>query len=418
MHEAALTALMSANFRPVPFSEVTSNPGNDTDDDDGDEQPDPRCKRRRVALTALEISESPTLHWGHQCLDSGRGKPDWTLFSWDDFVPLVFADLGATSKKEQLRTYAVNALRLDCGVRYETGNNPAVLCIELNFGPLNGLLTGIKLYGYCVFKTERPSAGAPPESPIGEILLFESGTSDVEASLARVFHAALRHGAARGYSKCPFVLDSHKPTVARNKPTMYKIYHPHTDRSPDLMLEQIPGAEIVNTKGIAESVGKLLRYPYIEGSHMPANVAQVRAVLVQLQSVHAKNIVHADVRLWNMVFTEPPENSKLIDWDYAGRQAEARYPEGYVTDLPDARRHPRARELNVVKAEHDVFTMHDIMSRFTTGDHDAAHTLAWKACLDALAANRLQDAVAALDGHRFAITCTDARLCSLLCPNS
>jgi hypothetical protein len=225
MHEAALTALMSANFRPVPFSEVTSNPGNDTDDDDSDEQPDPRCKRRRVALTALEISrisESPTLHWGHQCFDSGRGKPDWTLFSWDDFVPLVFADLGATSKKEQLRAYAVNALRLDCGVRYETGNNPAVLCIELNFGPLNGLLTGIKLYGYCVFKTERPSAGAPPESPIGEILLFESGTSDVEASLARVFHAALRHGAARGYSKCPFVLDSHKPTVARNKPTMYK----------------------------------------------------------------------------------------------------------------------------------------------------------------------------------------------------
>jgi hypothetical protein len=89
-----------------------------------------------------------------------------------------------------------------------------------------------------------------------------------------------------------------------------------------------------------------------------------------------------------------------------------------VTDLPDARRHPLASELKVVKAEHDVFTMHDIMRRFTARDHDAAHGLAWKACLDALAANRLQDAVAALDGHRFAITCTDAHLSSLLCPNS
>jgi hypothetical protein len=89
-----------------------------------------------------------------------------------------------------------------------------------------------------------------------------------------------------------------------------------------------------------------------------------------------------------------------------------------VTDLPDARRHPLASELKVVKAEHDVFTMHDIMRRFTARDHDAPHGLAWKACLDALAANRLQDAVAALDGHRFAITCTDAHLSSLLCPNS
>jgi serine/threonine protein kinase len=86
--------------------------------------------------------------------------------------------------------------------------------------------------------------------------------------------------------------------------------------------------------------GRLLviSVPFLEGSHVPTTIAQVKAAWDHLQALHAKDQVHGDIRLLNIVFGQ--DGSFLIDFDFGGTANAVVYPFGYETDLQDASGRP------------------------------------------------------------------------------
>lgn len=75
------------------------------------------------------------------------------------------------------------------------------------------------------------------------------------------------------------------------------------------------------TKGIVE-----LQYDFITGTHSPTKLSQFKGVIKTLQRLHRENIVHGDIRVCNIVFTQ--DSSHLIDYDLA-QKALKRYPVRY-----------------------------------------------------------------------------------------
>jgi hypothetical protein len=63
---------------------------------------------------------------------------------------------------------------------------------------------------------------------------------------------------------------------------------------------------------------KVIAVPFIEGSHCPQSKEQLLVVAKCLKKMHDNGLVHGDIRLLNIVFTEKPEDSQLIDSDFRG----------------------------------------------------------------------------------------------------
>jgi len=144
----------------------------------------------------------------------------------------------------------------------------------------------------------------------------------------------------------------------------------------------------------------LVEYDYVEASK-EVTVAHVVAVLKHLQQLHSGGVkeemeavqkvahelgddeacsslatleekkwamTHNDVRLSNMVFTVTPEESRLIDFDMAGRQ---RYPPRYNHEINDGRRHASARAEEATAVEHDLYAMAKALELYKCDDDSA-----------------------------------------------
>ena len=88
-----------------------------------------------------------------------------------------------------------------------------------------------------------------------------------------------------------------------------------------------------------------------------------------LFSLHQLGFVHGDIRLANMLFAERVSESRIIDWDYGGKEGEAFYPPGYACALVDGPRHPEiiksvASGTLQVKKIHDLFALSSVMRLF------------------------------------------------------
>ena len=88
----------------------------------------------------------------------------------------------------------------------------------------------------------------------------------------------------------------------------------------------------------------VISYPYVKGDHIPSSAAQFLPIIEILFSLHQLGFVHGDIRLANMLFAERVSESRIIDWDYGGKEGEAFYPPGYACALVDGPRHP---EINI-----------------------------------------------------------------------
>lgn len=145
---------------------------------------------------------------------------------------------------------------------------------------------------------------------------------------------------------------------------------------------------------------QIIRYKYKEGSHIPTVVKQLADIVRELVILHSHNYVHGDMRLANCVFVSGNEERNalsasmpgmsagaealttselgfLIDFDYAGvMKPTHRYPIGFNESLPDAQRHPDAKEGQPIRSEHDWFSLASIFNLFRPAD--AALVDEWK----------------------------------------
>ena len=138
-----------------------------------------------------------------------------------------------------------------------------------------------------------------------------------------------------------------------------------------------------------------VEYPFIAGSHAPSTVAAAVAAIVALSAVHERNIVHGDIRLANIVFTEPPHRSAhLIDFDFANREGSGVYPPGLRLELNDGVRAPEVAAEGPMMRSHDCAALAGALAFFEAVD--AACDVAWLAALGDLLQGRLREALEAL----------------------
>ena len=82
---------------------------------------------------------------------------------------------------------------------------------------------------------------------------------------------------------------------------------------------------------------QLLSYTVMKGSMEPSNFEQIEAAKHWITKLHEMGLVHADIRIGNIVFCQPHNQAFLIDFDFT-ESAGSEYHEGYNCDLSE--RHP------------------------------------------------------------------------------
>jgi hypothetical protein len=108
---------------------------------------------------------------------------------------------------------------------------------------------------------------------------------------------------------------------------------------------------------------KVIRYDKIDGDHSPRKLCQLGVILQELLSLHLKNVVHGDIRLYNMIFSYDGVSAKLIDFDFAGMECKTYYPNGYL-EVPDGERHPLAKSNRKLYRVHDLHSFASICCMF------------------------------------------------------
>eukprot|EP01028_Stygiella_incarcerata_P013680 TRINITY_DN82_c1_g1_i1.p1 TRINITY_DN82_c1_g1~~TRINITY_DN82_c1_g1_i1.p1 ORF type:complete len:583 (-),score=173.11 TRINITY_DN82_c1_g1_i1:360-2108(-) len=127
-----------------------------------------------------------------------------------------------------------------------------------------------------------------------------------------------------------------------------------------------------------------LVYDHIKGSHKPKNVKQFAKICRDLGRLHCEKFVHGDVRVHNMLFgdrdrgeghnTGDDDDAWLIDFDFAGKEDEDKYPYGL---LPIDERDPRACILprQCLRIHHDRYSLRkcfEILFEFDKQKSDAS----------------------------------------------
>eukprot|EP00981_Chlorochromonas_danica_P008760 scaffold2308_cov164-Ochromonas_danica.AAC.10 len=128
---------------------------------------------------------------------------------------------------------------------------------------------------------------------------------------------------------------------------------------------------------------KIIKYPFVEGTHQPIHVKHLAMVMQKLLDMHSKNVVHGDLRYANIVFSKvntSPLYSKLIDFDYSGVDGEAAYPTRFNLDIPDGKRHPEALPGELLHKEHDVYSFKWMCSQYRPKSID--HQASWQEWID------------------------------------
>ena len=100
-----------------------------------------------------------------------------------------------------------------------------------------------------------------------------------------------------------------------------------------------------------------LNYNYLEPTNRRANIHDFVPLLMMLSKLHEKGLVHSDVRLANIVFTE--DGAHLIDFDMVDVEGK-QYPQDYNGSI--GQRHPEATKYGRRSKEHDRFSIKQCIS--------------------------------------------------------
>ena len=150
---------------------------------------------------------------------------------------------------------------------------------------------------------------------------------------------------------------------------VFKHFSSHSLRDPNMYIRFGAGAEIINIG----SNSKVVTYPFIKGTHNPTSSAQFAPILRKLAEMHKSGYCHGDIRLANMLFATPSDESALIDFDLGGKVDERKYHPTFALNLVDARRHPSVKPGVALAFEHDLYSIHWLMNRLTPVESENAN---------------------------------------------
>ena len=120
---------------------------------------------------------------------------------------------------------------------------------------------------------------------------------------------------------------------------------------------------------------QLLRYPYWPECQLKCDVTpqHVATVCRQLARLHATGVAHGDVRSLNIVWGTEGDRSFLIDFDFAGRVGDKRYPSGYTPYTRIVERHRGAVGGALLSFQHDRTALVNVIRQvFTSKTRNSA----------------------------------------------
>ena len=125
---------------------------------------------------------------------------------------------------------------------------------------------------------------------------------------------------------------------------------------------------------------RIIQYNYINGTHVASKVSHFRQIAEAIRKMHENGYVHGDIRGFNMLHPHPlpkdgeNENgiteSRLIDFDFSGKEDEDFYPTGYATIVMDNAKKRAGRAEQPLKKVHDWKDLASVMICYTVDDED------------------------------------------------
>jgi serine/threonine protein kinase len=113
----------------------------------------------------------------------------------------------------------------------------------------------------------------------------------------------------------------------------------------------------------------IIRYPYIEGTHLPVSCKQVIGVLKHLMKVHSDGNVHMDIRASNLVSNGDGKGC-IIDFDFCSPCDTAVYPTNFRINVDDGSRHEGVQSGGNGTKEHDCFSLASVLQLCTPDNSD------------------------------------------------
>jgi hypothetical protein len=237
-----------------------------------------------------------------------------------------------------------------------------------------GWITQIVVYGLCPLRSANMEASVN-DRVCQTVLLNSRDESTWQDVLARVFEL-FRASAVNCGWPCERTRDENRVTRrvhmfhTPDGPRVFKLY-----RSPDTLL--LAGTQ---TRRLGDMTVRFLggqwelrspqwyivSYPWLEGGHTPALVADWTPIFRTLNEIHEEGLCHADIHIYNLVFHGA--NSRIIDFDYCGLE-DRLYPPGWCADLQRyGRRHDGARAGRPMRQIHDLYSLGAAMEIFSIND--------------------------------------------------
>jgi hypothetical protein len=117
---------------------------------------------------------------------------------------------------------------------------------------------------------------------------------------------------------------------------------------------------------------------FLNGKHYARDPGQFVRIIAHRQELHERGFVHGDIRGFNTVFSDTPDNCRLIDFDFGGDTTTTpiHYPVGYKPELPDGFRVGKGGK--VIEKWHDwyalaylLFFLHELVDPVVSGPRDS-----------------------------------------------
>lgn len=130
---------------------------------------------------------------------------------------------------------------------------------------------------------------------------------------------------------------------------------------------------------------QILAYDMVPGVHYPSFVRHLTLVMSKIAQLHARGIVHGDLRFANIVFSDKSDETvaiTIIDYDYSGPAGEKVYPPRFRHDITDGFRHDGARAYEYLHPEHDIAALHWMCDQYHPKNVGLRET--WRLCVSEL----------------------------------
>jgi Phosphotransferase enzyme family len=320
----------------------------------------PSGELARTAVLSCELERlvpktfgEATLHWFHQLPDPKNGKMDIALYVSKDGGPLLAVGVievgfkGDKKKNWQAEAYTVNI------TRHLTEAKQSLFSLELlldrhsteheatlNYHSISNNQNNKALWKSVVW------SGKVTQEATSKLLHVMVETADDTIKI-HPLPALQRIGGNISF-------DAERKTFVKVFDYRYRKVEEQQQRNHELALKYLKAEVLLEVNDLV-----VIEYPAINGTHGAKRVEQMIHVVDQLQKLHESNLCHGDIRGYNVLFNEG--TSCLIDFDFAGVCGKKQYPEGYIVDIPDGKRHEGAKGGEFLQKIHDCFALAAVM---------------------------------------------------------